>query len=282
MMLLQEIADVPPHNELGVQCHIPHGLQTAQVDGSALLRRCLVFLRHRLVPAHHQQHPLFHDLLAHQRTGHPGGGHIHHGKIHFAVLHLGKQLADGVLVQLDPHAGVGAQKLRQNLRDEDGASPVANAQCHILQSIFVQVLDELLVKVGAAFEVALVNLPRLGEGNGRFGAIEQLHSQSGFQLGDVLAEGGLGDKQLFRRPGDVLLPGDHEEVFGVSIHKHGRTSTISHNFWGYFSIFYGKWQNAKWPTLPKKAASARNTVAQRFNLRRYDSTNAVMAATAPT
>lgn len=47
--------------------------------------------------------------------------------------------------------------------------------------------------------------PRPGDLDGGYGAVEEFHAQLALQLVDIVGEGGLGDKGLFSRPGEVAL-----------------------------------------------------------------------------
>ena len=63
-------------------------------------------------------------------------------------------------------------------------------------------------------------LPRGGELEGRVGAVQQSHPQVGLQLGQILAEVGLGEVEAVGGPGDAAFFYDGEKIFRV-FDKHG-------------------------------------------------------------
>ena len=82
----------------------------------------------------------------------------------------------------------------------------------------VEIGDELLVQLVAAFQVAGIDPPRLGDLDGVLVPVEQLYRELLFQLGNMLAEIGLGYIQLFGRLGDAALAGNGQKIFRVFVY----------------------------------------------------------------
>ena len=78
-----------------------------------------------------------------------------------------------------------------------------------------QVAEQLPVQIALPLQIGIEHRSCGGEGKGGVGPVHQGHAQGVLQLGQVLAEIGLGEIQLLGRLGDAALLGDGEEVFRI-------------------------------------------------------------------
>ncbi len=175
-----------------------------------------------MVPVAHQE-----DMLPHHRLigqlGEVVGG-LHHAEVDYIGLSQLPQLGHRGLVEHHLHVGVLLLKQGQHIGQEGGPPPGGHPDVEHRPLLEVpQVADQLPVQKALPLQIGVEQLPRRGELQRRVGAVQQDHPQAALQLGQVLAQVGLGEIQPLRRPGDAPLLDDGEEIVRV-FDEHGPLS----------------------------------------------------------
>ena len=83
-----------------------------------------------------------------------------------------------------------------------------------------QVADQLPVQIALPLQIGVEHLPRRGELQRGVGAVQEHHAQIVFQLGQILAQVGLGQVEAFRCLGNAVFLHDGQEIFRI-FHEHG-------------------------------------------------------------
>lgn len=89
-----------------------------------------------------------------------------------------------------------------------------------------QVAEQLPVQIALPLQIGIEHLTCGGEGEWCVGAVHQGHPQGVLQLGQILAEIGLGEIQLLGGLRDAALLGDGEKIFRI-LDEHKRPSQSS-------------------------------------------------------
>ena len=141
--------------------------------------------------------------------------HGDHRQVDLLRLHHGFELQVPVLIELQGVGGEllleGGQAVGHQIQPPGGASdPDAALVFQRGDAVRRRVLDPHDIR-----RRLQIDTPGIGGCQSVFVPDEQRRVQLRFQLQKVLAEGGLGDEQLLRRPGDGLLPGNLQNVLRV-------------------------------------------------------------------
>ena len=135
-------------------------------------------------------------------------------QVNLSVFQKGTEISVDLSHQPDGNVGVLLLKADQQRRNHNIPPGIVNPDAQQPPLIFGNVLKFPLqgarppLKVQSVFQK---HLPGVGQLQGD-AAHQQLGPQLPLQLGDVGAEGLLGDVQPLRRPGEAPLPGHHDKV----------------------------------------------------------------------
>lgn len=217
LLFHQVIVDEFSHGLLLPQIHEGFLFQEVQVQGLTLFLFLQEYPAQGMVLGQDQQHPFFLDGFGDDLLGQLGNHGIHDGKVDPVVFQEYGQLADREFQQIDLHRRMVLQESRQDGGHQQGTPPGPDPDIQLLEFFVVQFGFQFFVQVMAAFQVMVIDLPSGGQLQGDLGTVEELTAQGSLQLGDVLAQAGLGDEQLFCSPGDVPFPGHHEKVFRCGV-----------------------------------------------------------------
>ena len=125
---------------------------------------------------------------------------------------------------MEDHLDVGVLlgEQGQHIGQKGGAAPRGYADVEdrpLLVLQIPQVADQLPVQITLALQIGMEHLPCRRQLQGRVGTVQQHGPQIGLQLGQILAEVGLGQIQPLRRLGDAALLHYGQKVLRI-FHKH--------------------------------------------------------------
>ncbi len=164
-------------------------------------------------------------LIHHQLVAEIGqvAGDVHETKVGDAAGGQAAQLGDRGLVKDHVDVGVLLGKFGKDIGQKGGATPGGHADMQVLPFLGLeipQVALQLAVQIALALQIGVKQLSGLGELKRGVGAVQQDHAQVGLQLGQVLAEIGLGQVQALGGFGDAAFLDDGKKILRI-LHKHG-------------------------------------------------------------
>ena len=163
-----------------------------------------------------EKDPLPHDQLIGQLG--QVGGDVHDAEVDDAVLRQLGQLGHGGLVEDHLHVGELGGEQGQDVGQQHGPPPGGHTdvQHRAVPVLNVpQVAEQLPVQIALPLQIGIEHLTCGGEGEWCVGAVHQGHPQGVLQLGQILAEIGLGEIEPLRRFGDAPLLDDGHKIFRI-------------------------------------------------------------------